>query len=100
MELTDVAARVAALGDELTGTAARLRSADPGVRAFAGDGPGALFAAGATLSGRWREAITARERETAAHGARLAALAGALRQAGANYAAAEDGSAARHQREA
>ncbi len=100
MELADVAARVAALGDELTGAAGHLRAADPGSRAFAADGPGALFAAGGALAEQWRTGLAARERETAAHSARLADLAGAVRQAAANYADAEDSAHQAHHREA
>jgi hypothetical protein len=90
MELEDVAGRVDRLGAEVTGAATRLARADPGSRVFAGDGPGALFAAGRALHDEWLAALAAREREAAAHGARLAGLADGLRAAAARYRAAED----------
>ena len=89
MELLDVAGRIAVLGDDLSGAAVRLAAADPGARAFAADGPGALFRVGADLRAGYQAALAARERELPAHGARLTDLAGALRLAAERYADAE-----------
>jgi|SRR4051812_19141040 hypothetical protein len=96
MQVPEVATRVAGLADDLTDEAARLRTLTPPARAFAGDGPGALFAAGAALHAQWQAALAAREREALDHGARLAGLAGALRRTGEGYAAAEDSSHRAH----
>lgn len=96
MELVDVAARVEQLAGEVTQAAYRLAEADPGARAFAGDGTGALLAAGRALHDQCVSALTAREREAAAHGARLADLAGRLRWAADGYQAAEDAAHQRH----
>jgi hypothetical protein len=92
MELRDVASRIAALGDDLTGAVTRLAATDPGARAFAADGPGELFAAGAALRASYQSALAARERELLAHGARLTDLAAAVRQAAEHYDAAEQSS--------
>src|SRR4051794_38396051 len=100
MQVPEVANRVAGLADDLTDEATRLRTLTPPVRAFAGDGPGALFAAGAALHAQWQAALAARERETADHGARLVGLAGALRRAAERYVAAEDSSHRAHDRAA
>jgi hypothetical protein len=96
MELEEVAGRVDRLGAELTGAAARLAHGDPGAHAFAGDGPGALFAFCRTRHGRWVAALAAREREAAAHGARLTDLGDRLRRAARGYREAEDAAHRRH----
>ncbi|MEN3307212.1 MAG: hypothetical protein V7603_3414 [Micromonosporaceae bacterium] len=99
MELEEVAGRVDRLAADVTGAAARLAHADPGSRAFAGDGPGALFAVGRDLHDQWSAALAAREREAAAHGARLAELGDRLRWAADGYRAAEDAAHRRHRPE-
>src|SRR5436190_23000052 len=97
MELDEVAGRVDRLGALLTETGSRLDRVDPGARAFAGDGPGALFGLGRSLHSRWLAALSAREREAAAHGARMGDLAGSLRTAAEGYRDAEHGAHQRHQ---
>jgi hypothetical protein len=99
MELDEVARRVDRLATDVTAVATRLAQTDPGSRAFAGDGPGALFTAGRALHERWLTALAAREREAAAHGARLADLADRLRRAADGYRAAEDAAHRRHRTE-
>jgi hypothetical protein len=98
MELTEVASRIATFADDLGGQADRLRAVAPATRAFAADGPGALFQTGAALRAQWQAALAAREREASSHGARLTGLAGALRQAAQTYADAEDSSHRAHGR--
>ena len=99
MELEEVAVRVDALAAELTGVGARLAHADPGAASFAGNGPGALFALGRQLHTRWAAALGAREREAAAHGARLADLGARLRWAADGYREAEEAAYRRHRTE-
>ena len=96
MEIDDLAQRVGALADEVTGTAARLGLADPGARAFGTDLPGRLGDLSHELQAMWSAALAAREREAAGHGARLTDLAGALRRAADGYREAERGAAQRH----
>jgi hypothetical protein len=96
MELEQVADRVDRLGTDVTQAANRLAHADPGARAFSGDGPGALFAVGRALHQHWVAALAAREREAAAHGARLTDLGTRLRWAADGYRAAEDAAHHRH----
>jgi hypothetical protein len=96
MEIDEVAARVGAVADEVTGAASRLGLAAPAAGAFGGDGPGRLGELGRDLHGTWSVALAAREREAAGHGARLTDLAGALRQAAAGYRAVEDAAHRRH----
>jgi hypothetical protein len=96
MELVDVAGRIEELAGDMAQAASRLAYADPGARAFAANGTGALHATGRALHGQLAAALVARERETAAHGARLSDLAGRLRSAADGYAAAEDAAHQRH----
>ncbi len=98
MELDEVATRVDRLAAELTTAGARLPYADPGARAFAAGGPGALFALGGALHIRWARALSAREREAAAHGARLADLGARLREAAEGYRDVEQAAQRRHAR--
>ena len=97
MEIDDLAVRVAALGDEVSGGASALSRTDPGPTAFGGDAPGRLGELGRALHARTAEALAAREREAAAAGARLADLAGSLRAAAAGYRDVEDAAHRRHQ---
>jgi hypothetical protein len=100
MELVDAASRVERFAGDVTQAASRLAQVDPGARAFAADGTGALHAAGRALHDLWVAALAAREREAAAHGARLADLAGRLRWAADGYQAAEDAAHQRHRSDA
>jgi hypothetical protein len=100
MELDELAGRVDRLGAEVSQSGAALVRVDPGAAAFAGDGPGALFALGRALHADWSAALSAREREAAAHGARLADLAIRLRWAADGYRETEAGVHHRHQAQA
>jgi hypothetical protein len=96
MELGELAERVGAVADEVGGAAARLALVRPGPAGFAGDGPGRLGELGRDLHGAWSAALAAREREAAAHGARLTDLAAALRQSAQGYRQVEDDARRRH----
>lgn len=96
MEIDELAHRVAAEADAVTDAAARLGRCDPGPRAFGTDAPGSLGELSRDLHALWSGALGAREREAAAHGARLTELAGALRQSAQGYRDAEDGAHQRH----
>jgi hypothetical protein len=97
MEIDELAARIGALGDEVSGAASRLARSDPGPAAFAGDASGRLGELGRALHARFVAALGAREREAAAAGARVTDLAGALRTAAAGYRDVEDAAQRRHQ---
>jgi Excreted virulence factor EspC, type VII ESX diderm len=97
MEIDDLAIRVGALGEEVSGAAARLARSDPGPAAFAGDGAGRLGELGRALHARCGAALAAREREAAAAGAWLTDLAGALRTTAGRYRDVEDETRRRHQ---
>jgi hypothetical protein len=96
MEIDELAQRVTSVAEDVSTAAARLGLADPGARAFGADGPGSLGELGRTLRVTWTSALAAREREAAAHGARLTDLAGALGQAADGYREAEQGAHHRH----
>jgi hypothetical protein len=96
MEIEELAARVASIGAEVSAAAAGLRRADPGPVAFAGDGPGRLGELGRSLHAGWSAALAAREREAAAHGARLTELSVALGRADAGYRDVEQAARRRH----
>lgn len=97
MEIDELALRVGALGDEVVSAAPALARSDPGPAAFAGDAAGRLGELGRALHERLAGALAARERESAAAGARLTDLAGALRAAAAGYRGVEDAAHRRHQ---
>ncbi len=96
MEIDEVATRVSAAADAVTGAGARLGLVGPGPAAFGGDGPGGLGELGRDLHALWGAALAAREREAAGHGARLTDLAGALSVAAQGYRDAEAGAHHRH----
>ena len=96
MEIDDLAVRIGALGEEVSGAAGALSRTDPGPSAFGADAPGRLGELGRALHARIAEALAAREREAAAAGARLADLAGSLRTAAAGYRDVEDAARQRH----
>ena len=96
MEIDDLAVRIGALGDEVSGVAGPLSRTDPGPAAFGSDAPGRLGELGRALHARFGEALAAREREAAAAAARLADLAGALRTAAGGYRDVEDAASRRH----
>lgn len=96
MEIDELALRVGVLGDEVAAVAPALARSDPGPTAFAGDAAGRIGELGRALHGRYAAALTARQRESAAVGARLTDLAGALRAAAAGYREVEDAAHRRH----
>ncbi|MFG2037711.1 hypothetical protein [Dactylosporangium sp. NPDC048998] len=92
MRLEDLAHRLDSAGDELAGASTTLSLVDPGARALGADGAGGLARAGRDLHRLLATALTARGTEAAAHGARLAETAHALRQVAAGYRGAEEDS--------
>ena len=96
MAIDEVAGRVSVAADELTGTSLRLGLVGPPATAFAGDGPGRLGELGRDLHAVWDAALAAREREVAAHAARLTDLAAALRMAADGYREADAAGHRRH----
>jgi hypothetical protein len=85
MRLDDLAGRLETAGDELAGASTTMGLVDPGARAFGADAPGGLGELGRSLHQQLTTALTARGRESAAHGARLADTAQALRLVAAGY---------------
>ncbi len=96
MEVDEVADRLAAVADEVSGAAPLLGRVQPGPAGFGGDAAGHLGELGRDLHAAWTAALAAREREAAGHGARLTDLAGALRQAADGYRQVEDDAHRRH----
>jgi hypothetical protein len=96
MRIDQLADRLERAGDRLTAGAASVADADPGARAFGADNPGRMGEVGCLLHRRWSAALTARAREAAAHGARLADRAEGLRLAASRYADAERAARSRH----
>jgi hypothetical protein len=90
MRLEDLARRLDSAADELAGASTTLSLVDPGARAAGAEGTGALGRAGRDLHRLLATGLTARGAEAAAHAARLAETAHALRQASAAYESAED----------
>jgi hypothetical protein len=96
MRIGQLADRLERAGDRLTAGAGALVDADPGAGAFGADAPGRLGEVGRMLHHRLGVALTARAREAAAHGARLADTADVLRAAVERYHEAESAAHARH----
>jgi hypothetical protein len=90
MEIDELAARVDAIGAALGGHGRRLADAGPGPAAFGGDGPGRVGEVGRALHRQWSAALVAREREAAAHGARLGEFGAALRSVADAYREVDD----------
>jgi hypothetical protein len=90
MRLEDLADRIDAAGDVLAGASTTMTLADPGPRPFGGDAAGGPGELGRALHRQLAAALTARGREAAAHGARLADVAQALRLVGSGYRGADD----------
>jgi hypothetical protein len=89
MRLEELAQRLEAAGDELAGASTTINVIDPGARVFGADFDGALGQAGRDLHRLLAIALSARGREAAAHGGRLAETGHALRQAAAGYRGAD-----------
>jgi hypothetical protein len=96
MRLEDLADRIDTAGDVLAGASTTMSLADPGARAFGADAAGRLGELGRALHRQFTSALTARGREAAAHGARLADTAQALRLVAAGYRGADDEARADH----
>ena len=95
--LEDLADRIDAAGDALAGTSTTMSLVDPGPSVLGADAPGALGELGQALHRQLTEALTARGREAAAHGARLADIAQALRLVAAGYRDVEREARERHE---
>lgn len=90
MRLDDLADRIDAAADALAGASTTMTLADPGARAFGGDAVGGLGELGRALHRQFAGALAARGREAAAHGARLADTAQAVRLVAGGYRGLED----------
>jgi hypothetical protein len=90
MRLQELADRIESAGDVLAGGSTTMTLVDPGARAFGGDAAGSLGELGRALHQQLGGALTARGREAAAHGARLADTAQALRLVADGYREVED----------
>jgi hypothetical protein len=90
MRLEDLADRIDAAGDVLAGASTTMTLVDPGARPFGGDATGGPGELGRTLHRQLIAALSARGREAAAHGARLADTAHALRLVASGYRSADD----------
>jgi hypothetical protein len=85
VRIGQLADRLEGAGNRLTAGAGALADIDPGAAAFGADQPGRLGAVGRLLHQRCSAALGGREREAAAHGARLVDAADLLRTAAARY---------------
>ncbi|MFI5906282.1 hypothetical protein [Dactylosporangium sp. NPDC051541] len=90
MRLEELAQRLEVAGDQLARAGATISVIDPGARALGADFDGALGAAGRELHRVLAMALSARGRETVAHGGRLAETGQALRRAAASYRAVDE----------
>jgi len=83
--LREAAAALRRTGDGLADLGAGLTALDPGPRAFGADLPGAPGELTRQLHVLLRDALQARSREAAAHGARIASTADAVARAAGHY---------------
>jgi hypothetical protein len=90
MRIDDLAGRIDAAGDALANASTTLSLIDPGPRAFGADAAGHLGELGRALHRQFVTGLAARGREAAAHAARLADTAHALRLVAEGYRGAED----------
>ncbi|GAA3448641.1 hypothetical protein [Dactylosporangium matsuzakiense] len=90
MRLDELANRLELAGDQLAAASTTITVIDPGPRSLGADTAGALGQAGRELHRILAIALSARSRETAAHGARLAETGQALRAAAGAYRAADE----------
>ena len=90
MGIEDLVDRMDAAGDALAGASTTLSLSEPGARAFGADAAGGAGELGRALPREFATALAARGREAAAHGARLADTAQALRLVADSYRGAED----------
>ena len=96
MRIDDLAGRIDAAGDVLARASTTLSLIDPGARAFGADAAGGLGELGRALHRQFLTALSARGREAAAHAARLADTAQALRLVADGYRDAEEESRRGH----
>lgn len=96
MRLDELAEQLDSAGDMLAGTSTTMALADPGARPFGGDAAGNLGEIGRALHRQLSTALTARSRESAAHGARLADAAQSVRQVAQSYRDTEQDTVTRH----
>jgi hypothetical protein len=90
MRIDDLANRIDSAGDVLAGASTTISLIDPGARAFGADAVGGLGELGRALHRQFASGLAARGREAAAHGARLADTAQALRLVADSYRAVDD----------
>lgn len=100
MRIGQLADRLEGAGNRLTAGAGAMADTDPGAAAFGADQPGRLGAVGRMLHQGFSTALGGREREAAAHGARLVDAADLLRTAVTRYEDAEAAARSRHDLEA
>ena len=98
LSLDEYAQRARNAAETLADTGVALRHADPGPGAFGGTAPGRLGELGRGLHARYAEALAARQREAAAHAARLDDLSRGLRLAGEELAASDTAAVRRYGR--
>ena len=96
MRISQLADRLEGAGNRLAAGAGALADTDPGAAAFGADQPGRLGAVGRLLHQRCSVALGGREREAAAHGARLVDAADMLRTAASRYESADAAARARN----
>ena len=96
MRIDDLANRIDSAGDVLAGASTTISLIDPGARAFGADAVGGLGELGRALHRQVAAGLAARGREAAAHGARLADTAQALRLVADGYRGVDDDAGRRH----
>lgn len=99
MRIGQLADRLERAGNRLAAGGGALAGTDPGASVFGADQPGRLGAVGRALHQQCSVALGGREREAAAHGARLVDAADLLRAAAARYESTDAEARARHDAE-
>jgi hypothetical protein len=97
VRIGQLADRLEGAGNRLAAGAGALADTDPGAAAFGADQPGRLGAVGRMLHQGCSAALGGREREAAAHGARLVDAADLLRTAAARYGEADAAARSRNE---
>jgi hypothetical protein len=96
VRIGQLADRLEGAGNRLAAGAGALADTDPGASVFGADQPGRLGAVGRALHQRCSAALGGREREAAAHGARLVDAADLLRTAASRYESTDTEARSRH----
>jgi hypothetical protein len=96
VRIGQLADRLEGAGNRLAAGAGALADTDPGASVFGADQPGRLGAVGRALHQRCSVALGGREREAAAHGARLVDAADLLRTAASRYESTDADARARN----